>query len=103
MVYNYEESAVQQFSIDAFRFLQESSEVVHLHCMVEACRMGDNSSKCFEGCASGSKRKRRALELDAAEGQIMTLGPILVTAKKTQAGWCASVTWCEARANGKDE
>ena len=87
MMYEYKEGAVQQFTIGAFRFVLEQSEVVHLHCQVEACREGDNTTKCHQGCSEG--RKRRALELDAAEGQVMTVGPLVLTApQNAQQGQC---------------
>ncbi|KAJ7361735.1 hypothetical protein OS493_014375 [Desmophyllum pertusum] len=49
LVFDYEENAVQQFSLDAFRFLGVSSDsLVYLHCSVEACRKGDSESRCFK-------------------------------------------------------
>lgn len=75
LVYDYEESAVQQFSLDAFRFMGESADsVVYLHCAVEACRKGDNSSRCARGCES--KRRRRSLVLDSVGSETVTVGPI---------------------------
>ena len=82
LVYNYEESAVQQFSLDAFRFMGESAgSVVYLHCAVEACRKGDNSSRCAQGCLedNNSKRRRRSLVLDSVAQQTVTVGPVYKT------------------------
>lgn len=82
LVYNYEENAVQQFSLDAFRFMRESADpVVYLHCAVEACRKGDNSSRCAQGCVedNGSKRRRRSLVLDSVAQQTVTVGPVYKT------------------------
>lgn len=79
MVYDYEENAVQQFSLDAFRFMAESADaVVYLHCAVEACRKGDNSSRCAQGCVedNGSKRRRRDLVLDTVGEETVTIGPV---------------------------
>lgn len=79
LVYDYEESAVQQFSLDAFRFMGVSADaVVYLHCAVEACRKGDNSSRCAQGCVedNGSKRRRRSLVLDSIGQETVTVGPV---------------------------
>ena len=78
-MYDYEENAVQQFTLDAFRFMGESANsVVYLHCAVEACRKGDNSSRCSQGCVedNGSKRRRRSLVLDSVGSETVTLGPV---------------------------
>lgn len=79
LVYDYEESAVQQFRLDAFRFMGVSADaVVYLHCAVEACRKGDNSSRCAQGCEedNGSKRRRRSLVLDSIGQETVTVGPV---------------------------
>ena len=79
LVYDYEESAVQQFSLDAFRFMAENADpVVYLHCAVEACRKGDNSSRCAQGCVedNDSKRRRRDLVLDTVGQETVTVGPV---------------------------
>lgn len=79
LVYNYEESAVQQFTLDAFRFMGESADaVVYLHCSVEACRKGDNSSRCAQGCVedNGPIRRRRDLVLDTVGTKTVTVGPV---------------------------
>lgn len=77
-MFDYEENAVQQFSLDAFRFMGESADsVVYLHCAVEACRKGDNSSRCAQGCVeNSSKRRRRSLVLDSVGSETVTVGPI---------------------------
>lgn len=81
LVYNYEENAVQQFSMGAFRFMGESADpVVYLHCAVEACRKGDNSSRCAQGCVEDNgKRRRRSLVLDSVAQQTVTVGPVYKT------------------------
>lgn len=77
LVFDYEENAVQRFIMDAFRFLEESAgAVVYLHCSVEACRKGDNSSRCAQGCIPSNSRKRRSLELDAVSQQTVSIGPV---------------------------
>lgn len=79
LVYDYEENAVQQFSLDAFRFMAENADaVVYLHCAVEACRKGDSSSRCAQGCVedNGSKRRRRDLVLDTVGEETVTVGPV---------------------------
>ena len=76
-MFDYEENAVQRFIMDAFRFLEESAgAVVYLHCSVEACRKGDNSSRCAQGCIQSNSRKRRSLELDAVSQQTVSIGPV---------------------------
>ena len=78
-MYDYQENAVQQFTLDAFRFMAESANsVVYLHCAVEACRKGDNSSRCYQGCVedNGSKRRRRSLVLDSVGSETVTVGPV---------------------------
>ena len=79
MVYDYEENAVQQFNLEAFRFVGVNADsVVYLHCAVEACRKGDNSSRCFQGCLedNGSKRRRRSLLQDSLGQETVTIGPV---------------------------
>lgn len=77
-MYDYKESAVQQFSLDAFRFMGESADsVVYLHCAVEACRKGDSSSRCAQGCVEDNgERRRRSLVLDSVGSETVTVGPI---------------------------
>ena len=76
-MYNYEESAVQRFTLDAFRFLGENADAeVYLRCSVEACLKGDNKSRCAKGCEDNLSRKRRDLSLDALPEQIVTVGPV---------------------------
>ena len=52
--------------------------VVYLHCAVEACRKGDNSSRCAQGCVkdNGSKRRRRSLLQDSIGQEVVTVGPV---------------------------
>ena len=79
LVYDYEVNAVQRFNLEAFRFMGESANaVVYLHCAVEACRKGDNSSSCALGCVRGndSKRRRRSLVLDTIGQETVTIGPV---------------------------
>lgn len=73
----YDEKAVQRFNLEVFRFLGESSgSTVYLHCAVEACRKGNNESRCAEGCVRGNSRKRRGLELDSVGEQTVSIGPL---------------------------
>lgn len=77
LVFNYEENAVQRFTLDAFRFLQENAgSTVYLHCAVEACRKGDSESRCAKGCIRDNVRKRRDLVLDSVQKQTVTIGPL---------------------------
>lgn len=78
LVYNYQESYVQQFQLGAFRFLRESTDsVVYLHCDVEACRKEDSESRCAKGCEKGlMRRRKRSLFLDAVSKQSVSIGPI---------------------------
>lgn len=77
LVFNYEENAVQRFTLGAFRFLQESTgSTVYLHCAVEACRKGDNESRCAEGCIQDNSRKRRTLERDIIDAETVSVGPL---------------------------
>ena len=77
MEFTYDESAVQRFNLEVFRFLGESSgSTVYLHCAVEACRKGNNESRCAEGCVRGNSRKRRGLELDSVGEQTVSIGPL---------------------------
>ena len=76
-MFNYEENAVQRFTLDAFRFLQENAgSTVYLHCAVEACRKGDSESRCAKGCIRDNVRKRRGLVLDSVQKQTVTIGPL---------------------------
>lgn len=76
-MFDYEENAVQQFSLDAFRFLGVSSDsLVYLHCSVEACRKGDSESRCAKGCEDNGSRKRRGLVLDSVARQTVSIGPV---------------------------
>lgn len=76
-MFDYEENAVQQFNLDAFRFLGVSADtVVYLHCAVEACRKGDSESRCAQGCIDSGNRTRRSLVLDSVAQQTVTVGPV---------------------------
>ena len=57
---------------------ESANAVVYLHCAVEACRKGDNSSSCAQGCVqgNGSKRRRRSLVLDTIGQETVTIGPV---------------------------
>ena len=77
MEFTYKQNAVQRFNLKAFRFLGESSgSTVYLHCAVEACRKGNNESRCFKGCERDNSRKRRGLELDSVAEQTVSIGPL---------------------------
>ena len=85
-MWDYEESAVQQFKLDAFRFLRENADAeVYLHCDVEACRKGDSESRCAKGCEPKT-RKRRSLVKDAMQPQTVTIGPVYKQQKDVAAG-----------------
>ncbi|XP_068707140.1 ZP domain-containing protein-like [Montipora foliosa] len=94
IVFDYMESNVQHFQLGAFRFMGESVDTdVYLHCDVEACRKGDNESRCAKGCEDGSIRKRRDLVRDFAESrQEMTIGPIKRLSHKEAADAQSSVS-----------
>ncbi|NXU52997.1 DMBT1 protein, partial [Turnix velox] len=48
-------SEVAQFSFKAFSFIHHYPSV-YLQCELLVCRKGDHSSRCYQGCASRSKR-----------------------------------------------
>lgn len=82
IVFNYKESNVQRFQMGAFRFLGESlNSNVYLHCDVEACRKGDNDSRCAKGCESIRRRRRSSLASNAGTEQTVTLGPMKIGEK----------------------
>lgn len=74
--YNYnKEAPKQQFNLEAFRFLTDATNRVHLHCDLVVCRKSDSDSVCAKGCQAGSSRRRRAVLGDPPRQQL-TIGPV---------------------------
>ncbi|XP_032232542.2 ZP domain-containing protein [Nematostella vectensis] len=73
--YSYTMSAVQQFSISAFRFVNMTgSSKIYLHCLVHVCPRSQNDSVCARGCNDG--RQRRASIEQVQSLDVLTLGPL---------------------------
>ncbi|KAK3741096.1 hypothetical protein QZH41_013929, partial [Actinostola sp. cb2023] len=81
MKYDFEKSAVQRFSIAAFRFLP-SYDNVYFHCKVTACPQGDSNSRCAVGCKSGDKSRRRREVPEREIEYDITLGPVSLKSDK---------------------
>ena len=77
--YNYNLSAVQRFSLRAFKFQFEKSSEVFLHCKLKACLSSDEKSRCSKGCPFG-KRKRRASLFET--DRYLAIGPIVLSPSK---------------------
>ena len=79
LVFDYDQNAVQRFTLDAFYFPAYTGpdDVVYLHCDVQTCRKNDGDSRCAEGCVnSGIKRNRRDLLRNSLE-QTISVGPVI--------------------------
>ncbi|XP_029184050.2 ZP domain-containing protein-like isoform X1 [Acropora millepora] len=77
--YNYTLSAVQRFSLSAFKFKFDKSSEVFLHCKVKACLSSDEKSRCSKGCPFGRRKKRESLfETD----RYLAIGPIILSPSK---------------------
>ena len=77
--YNYNLSAVQRFSLRAFKFQFKKSSEVFLHCKLKACLSSDEESRCSKGCPFG-KRKRRASLFET--DRYLAIGPIVLSPSK---------------------
>ncbi|CAH3149405.1 unnamed protein product [Porites lobata] len=80
LVFDYDQNAVQRFTLDAFYFPAYTSpdDVVYLHCNVQSCRKNDSDSRCAEGCVNNEimKRKRRDLLRNSLQ-QTISVGPVI--------------------------
>ena len=84
LVFNYQLSSSQRFSVQAFRFL-DNFPTVYLQCDVLVCHVNDTNSRCNNGCVSEAKRRRReteGMEKKESEKYTLSLGPI--TEKRNQ-------------------
>ncbi|KFR05462.1 Deleted in malignant brain tumors 1 protein, partial [Opisthocomus hoazin] len=53
--YNSPYSYLARFKFNAFEFMSRHT-LVYLRCELAVCRLGDFSSRCYQGCLSRSKR-----------------------------------------------
>ncbi|XP_019646875.1 PREDICTED: uncharacterized protein LOC109487337 [Branchiostoma belcheri] len=75
-IYSIEDPAVEQFSFEAFRFIQEV-KMVYVHCEVMVCDAADPGSRCAQGCVT--RRKRASDEkVDMIGRHMIYLGPIIL-------------------------
>ena len=80
--YTYDnQSPVQNFSIDAFRFLDSNSNEIFIHAELEVCRSDDKDSVCAKGCQESARRRRRSV--DDAPGALLYVGPLQVSQAKS--------------------
>ncbi|XP_031566713.1 ZP domain-containing protein-like [Actinia tenebrosa] len=92
LIFDYQLAPVQQFSIAAFRFVNNTQNEVYIHCMVKVCMKSDNDSVCADGCterqnssASGSRKRRSSSEYAQSKDlEFLTLGPLLVEKQKPE-------------------
>ncbi|KAK3741104.1 hypothetical protein QZH41_013930 [Actinostola sp. cb2023] len=84
LLYDYKLSPYQQFSIEAFRFVNVTLNNVFIHCLVQVCIEADNDTVCARGCVERGKgsgsgsRRRREITAQDKELEYLTLGPIRV-------------------------
>ncbi|XP_065602462.1 deleted in malignant brain tumors 1 protein-like [Cyrtonyx montezumae] len=63
-----------RFKFNAFEFIHRHTSV-YLRCELAVCRLGDYSSRCYQGCLSRSKREER--EASSAQEKVdVIVGPL---------------------------
>jgi len=72
----------KRFSFDAFRFMDEGTCKVYVHCDLLICDAGDANSRCKKGCVE-SRKKRSITNASGIGGsflssKMVTIGPIIV-------------------------
>ena len=76
IVYNYEKSAIQKFSMKAFKFRRFPTSRVYVHCNVETCRRADTDSVCETGCVENGRRRRENKPYIMDKELFLSLGPV---------------------------
>ena len=82
IVYNYEKSAIQKFSMKAFKFRRFPTSRVYVHCNVETCRRADTDSVCETGCVENGRRRRENKPYIMDKELFLSLGPVKLQQKK---------------------
>ncbi|NWX05677.1 DMBT1 protein, partial [Caloenas nicobarica] len=59
--YHSPDSHLARFKFNAFEFIRRHTSV-YLQCELLVCRLGDYSSRCYQGCTSRSKRESSSAE-----------------------------------------
>ncbi|XP_039770290.1 deleted in malignant brain tumors 1 protein-like [Ornithorhynchus anatinus] len=107
-IYSSPSPDIIRFKFNAFKFLNQHSEV-YLQCKIVVCRTNQRSSRCFQGCTPRSKRESKQEAQPGQEKVSLVVGPIKLqgkTIKEKRSGLAKDVvpepggrgSWLEALA-----
>ena len=79
------ESQVHRFSMDAFRYIGESTTTVYIHCKLFLCHKSSTVGKCRSGCSGNNfNRVKRDINENSASAKsrnsksyLLEVGPIV--------------------------